>query len=369
MADPKNLVWTDGFDQYTAISGQAGALSECYITASGSIITNTALTRFTYGQCISAPIIGRELNGSTGYDVVTAGFAAYLQGDQYVYGTANPTLWQLTDTSLNILCTVIYDGINNRIYFCDSTFAAGNAIEGNPPGDPSSDPGLIEFWSVPNQQEWYWFDITWAKGTSATTGTFACNINGVPAVNRSNVNMGTSNAVQWAIGGYIAVLAPWYLDDLYIRKDAVMLGDSRVFVLEPDADTAQKDWTANSGTSNYAMVDEALSDGDNTFVYSATAGAADLYTMNATMPFVPSVFHGVKVNAVMRKDLTVANSVGNRTSTTLLESNGVVANGAIFGLSQSYNYVSDVYGVDPNTGSAWTADGIANATIGMKIVS
>lgn len=62
-----------------------------------------------------------------------------------------------------------------------------------------------------------------------------------------------------------------YLADGYIDAasgDNAAWGPGRYFDPPPNADTEEADWSPSSGSDGYAMVDEAQSDGDTTFVES-----------------------------------------------------------------------------------------------------
>jgi hypothetical protein len=52
------------------------------------------------------------------------------------------------------------------------------------------------------------------------------------------------------------------IDDVYITNTSTRLGESRVVVLYPNADTADADWTRSTGVDHYATVDETTVNGD-----------------------------------------------------------------------------------------------------------
>ena len=91
------------------------------------------------------------------------------------------------------------------------------------------------------------------------------------------------------------------IDDVYVTNTSTRLGESRVAVLYPSADTAHADWTPSTGTDHYALVDETTVNSDTDYVASGTVGDLDLYEVG-DLPFTPESIHAVQVTTCARKE-------------------------------------------------------------------
>jgi hypothetical protein len=351
------ILHCEGFDSFSGVSGP-GSLASAYASANADQISTD--TRFSVGQCLVAPTLQKAMPaGIAGYSQMTVGWAAQLNGaGGYPYHTASTCMLQLYDAGNNPLFAVVYDGIDNRVYFndCDGSYWSYT----NSPNSNGSQ--TIDFWSPPNTNAWYYFEVVWKKGTTTSNGTLQVYINGTQVLNRSDVNVGTTNAVTWGCASYIGI-CPWKFDDLYISDGIVPLGDSRIITEYPSADTAQKNFTPLSGSSNYAMINEVSADGDASTVSSSTVGASDLYNITP-YTFDSSTIRAVKTFLLVRKDIS-----GNRVVESQLYSGGTLVAGTPVGISQSYEFLSDIFTNDPATGAGWSATAVSNLEIGFKIVS
>jgi len=106
-----------------------------------------------------------------------------------------------------------------------------------------------------------WNHIQWWVYADSTNGRVVVYWNGIEVINYTgNTRPGNSSQVsyvsfqfhkQWYSGQSLVT----YLDDL-VLSDSGFPGDIRVERIYPNADTANKAWTPQSGSDNYAMVDE-----------------------------------------------------------------------------------------------------------------
>lgn len=116
--------------------------------------------------------------------------------------------------------------------------------------------------------------------------------------------------------------------------------------------------------SNAGLVNEAQQDGATTYVYDATPGHADLYTV-ASIPSTPIATIGVTVRGFMQKS-----DAGTRLATVQLKSGtATVSPTAAVLNSSSWGWVWRTDLTDPNTGAAWTAVAVNAAQIGPVVVS
>jgi hypothetical protein len=87
-----------------------------------------------------------------------------------------------------------------------------------------------------------------------------------------------------------AVTSAWFDDFLCFSGSGAApndwVGDIRAVQLLPSGDTAQRDFSRSAGSTNYALVDEAVQNGDTDYVFSGTPNHQDLYDLGdlATTP-------------------------------------------------------------------------------------
>jgi hypothetical protein len=157
-----------------------------------------------------------------------------------------------------------------------------------------------------------------------------------------------------------------YFDDWYIADDSgttnnTLITEARVVPLVPTADTAQKDFTASTGSDNYAMVDEDGMDSDTTYVTATSNGSKDIYDVS-DLPVNPVTVYGVSCTSFARK-LTTYPSVFNY---------GIVSNGVesfSTGNVLSSDYIGNciVYNTNPDGNIAWNTTSINSLQCGFEI--
>jgi hypothetical protein len=207
---------------------------------------------------------------------------------------------------------------------------------------------------------WHYIEIEVAR--SATVGTFNIYLDGVSVLTLTGQNTGSADVDSMDTKQVSDFTDYWY-DDMYFTDSATRLGESRIDTLRPSADTAQKDWTPNSGANNYSRVGDTTYDGDTSYVSAATVGNKDLYDLG-NMPFSPLTIHAVQVVAAAKKD-----DATTRTYRTNVKSSSTTANGATKALATSYQIFSDVFETDPATSAAWTESGVNAMQVGPEVVS
>ena len=125
-------------------------------------------------------------------------------------------------------------------------------------------------------------------------------------------------------------------------------------------------FTANitpSGAANAPFVADITQDAAASYVYSSTVGQADLYGISA-IGSTPATVVAVTTRAYLQKS-----DAGTRNTSVRLRSGGVNSDSTSAALNTVFNwqYRTDV--VDPATGAAWTAVGVANAQIGVIVTA
>jgi len=116
-------------------------------------------------------------------------------------------------------------------------------------------------------------------------------------------------------------------------------------------------------SGNATCVSELNVNADTDYVFSGNVNDADLYDM-AELAYVPAAIVGVVSKIYCKKS-----DAGARNGQLLLKSGATQVTGTDTPLSSTYTYLSRVDAVDPNTGAAWTAAGIAAAQVGQKVTA
>lgn len=159
------------------------------------------------------------------------------------------------------------------------------------------------------------------------------------------------------------------IDDIAINDASGPYHDSwpgltKIVALKPNADTSQKQWSASTGSDNYALVDEVPHDGDSTYVYTSTEGAQDHYAVTD-----PPDLTGLEIAGVWSE--VIARKVDSASTATVVP--GMVSNGAeAWGIAKSMGtgytrgFDSGYVALNPLTGQPWTADEVKNLYLGIK---
>lgn len=198
-------------------------------------------------------------------------------------------------------------------------------------------------------------------------GSMVVKVDGVQVINVSTVDtkndasIATANTVTIGIGN-TAVNGDGTIqyDDFYVT-DGATLGERKVERLPPVADTAQKDFTASTGTDNFAMVDDTTSNGDTDYVQASTVGNTDRYTFGA-LSSTPAAISAVQVTAFAEKTDATSRSIALQ-----VKSGATTSDGSNFALAASYAKFDRILETDPNTSAAWTASAVNNLAAGPKV--
>jgi len=200
-----------------------------------------------------------------------------------------------------------------------------------------------------------------------TSGTVAVWLDGVQVIDLSGVDTKQQteagvDRIRFQLNGLNQFTTPT-IDDVYITNSGTRLGESRVAVLYPNADTADADWIPSTGTDHYATVDETTVNGDTDYVASGTVGALDLYEVS-DLGVTPDTIHAVQETMCARKDDAATREVRSK-----VKSGAGTANGAPHALTANYVYYRDIFEADPNTSTAWTSGGVNAIQIGPEVVT
>jgi hypothetical protein len=220
-----------------------------------------------------------------------------------------------------------------------------------------------------NTGVWYYLelDVT-LSGTTPITCTAELRINGhVEASGSGSTGFNAAdNLSQDATGNYhvfsglTGVGKSADFDDIYIKNEAGYEGDVRIRAAYPSGDGGTLQWTPESGTDHFAMVDTHPVDLTK-WLETATPNDIDLWTV--VLPSFSGSIVAVNISVLARKD-----DEGTKSFKIVVGPTGTDA------LSDEF-FVSDVtpeyyefsLKLDPTTGLAFVPG--ATITIGVKLIS
>jgi hypothetical protein len=324
------LLFMDGFDCY-------GANYPASIRWGG-----TGFSKYTYGTagrfggyCAAGGVTPTVMQHtlSPALSQVSCGFSINSAGD-----TSNGCLKFYNGATT--ICTLFVDSSGNL------TFVRGSSIGSNILGQALN---------VVPVGVWNHIGVEFTR--NATTGAVNVYANGVQVISVSGVNTGASDIDS--VG--LTITQFQFADDYYCVSGATWLGERRIDTLRPSADTAQKDWTPDTGTDNYSRVNETPINGDTSYVTAATVGNKDRYALN-DLPINPVTVAAVQALVVARKDDAVTRAIA-----PVIKSGATEAVGDDFGLASGYGAALKIFETDPNTSSAWTTSGVNALEAGMTV--
>lgn len=336
-----SLIWMDSFDLYNSTA----VMSNRYTNATGGSLQTG---RFSGSQGWQPDQNGTSMlfaipSGNT----LTMGFALYISG------ASNFSTGRTVVGFMN-------GGIGGSIQCRLGIDSTGALVFGR--GDyttnliGASAAGLMSTNGV-----WHYIEVVLTRNSS--TGAVDVYLDGTRVITQSGVNTGGSaiDAINLAPDGAFSTTR--IFDDMYIYSTASRVGERRIDVLRPSADTAQKDWSRSTGSTNFSLVDDTTFNDDTDYVSSATVGNKDLYDC-ADLSFSPASIDAVQVTYRGRKDDATTREIRAN-----LKSSSTTANGTTHGMTTSYQTFFDIYETDPNTSAAWASSAVNALQVGPEVVT
>lgn len=324
--------------------------------ATGALLDNL-LARYT--QISGAPeIITTGRNGQA-IRVNNASFSkALAHSSRWVIGfayrrnqppTGNSEIYQLANNT-NQMCRLIQDGDGTLSLRAGNTTVIGVTTR------------------AVNDDRWYYIELDMTVGGgSPVTMTAELRINGnVEASGNGSTGFNsTDNLSQDATGnfhifdGIPGLSVSCDFDDLYIKNEAGYEGDPKVIPAYPSGDGGTVQWTPQSGTSHFAMVDTHPVDLTK-WVETTATNSIDLWSF--VLPNSGPIV-AINFSVLARKD-----DEGTKSFKIVCGPTGADA------LSDEF-FVSDVtpeyyefsLKTNPTTGTAWVPGG--TITAGIKLIS
>lgn len=223
--------------------------------------------------------------------------------------------------------------------------------------------------SIISASVWHYIEIHYHPDDSA--GVFEVKVDEVSVVNVTGVDTtnGLTHVRAFDIGPHGNPGQDYFFDDLYICDEIgtinnTFLGDVRVATVLPDADTATKDFTPDTGSVNFSRVDESpVIDDDTSYVENGTVGATDLYSFAAVG--VTGTVHGIQVNAHARKTDSESRKIKLVAKPGSTESVGPIEHN----MPANYFTFSQIYETNPDTSVKWLIPAIDAGIYGMKVTT
>lgn len=344
------FVFIDGFDLYNG-TGAAGGIASANawqdVSSGGSISLQAG--RFG-GQCVRLVDGGGATAALRKTFVTTGTQSTFCTG--FAFRHSNPAvnngvLWWLLDTGVTVQLTLYMTADGSLRLFRGS----GTTLLGTTPIN------------LLTPSTWIYIEIF---GTlHQTTGTVEVWINGVQRITFTGDTAATAT-VTW---NGIQIAAPdgtgatnSDFDDMYFADTATRIGERRIETLRPSADTAQKQFTASTGTDNYAMVDETTVNTAD-YVYSSTVGHVDHYEFTDLSSNAATI-DVAQITSFISKD-----DAGARTASMQVKSGSTVSDGTPTTMSSTASKHERILPTDPNTTAAWTYNAINALRAGPKVDS
>lgn len=215
-----------------------------------------------------------------------------------------------------------------------------------------------------------WQFVEFRVKQSPTLGEIECRVNNVTVASAINQNMGSTAISQIRIESH-ATSAVVNIDDLYVLDTTgsapqnTFIGDSRLTVLRPKANGNNNNFTPTGAASNFEAVDDALQDGDATFVEAGQLGAKEDYNQDDFVDLGISpgtIFSTQVVNCAKKTDAGALRYEDQMIiAGTAFKSAEVTATSTLYKMS---TFINDV---DPSDSAAWTEAKIAAAGSGIEI--
>lgn len=331
------LQFFDGFDHYNTtalLAAKWGSIlsSPLFVTGRGGVGQGVRL--------YSGRACTRNVSGSPA--TIICGFA-------YKYlGGSNSSILRILDGA-TVHFQLYYDSVNGAIGAYRNTTLLGSSAPGTA-GAAASGHIYIEL------------KVT----ISDTVGVGEVRVNGATVLSLTGQDTRNAAAAQITsvqlYGGMDSEYDDFYLCDTTGSVNNDFLGDVKIVPLYPDAAGDSTQFTPLSG-SNYQNVDEAIADGDTTYVESSTVGHKDLYTFG-NLSFTPESILGVQAIACVRKD-----DAGTREVRAVTKAGSTTRNGPTFAPSTTYGIAMDIMETNPADSAAWERADVDALQAGVEIVT
>lgn len=342
------VVLVEGFDTYNGTGTNTGLQAKWSGSAGGSMATG----RFT-GQSFQARNTNSGVGGSAASRLLPSAIGSFTVGFAFravtltsMNGGTNNTFLTLLGSSGTVSQITMYVDNNGTLNVTRAGTVLGSAVG-----------AIID-------STWQYIELS--VFISDTVGTVVVKVNGATVINLSGVDTRngtptTIDTIQLQASSFTgSVFGGWFYDDLYIVDSTTSLGERRIETLYPTADTAQKDWTPDTGTVDFSRVNEAQVVTTN-YVQASTVGNTDRYTMG-DLTGTPATIDAVQVVAYAQKTDATTRAIALE-----VKSGATISDSSDFNLAASYGKFDRLILTDPATSAAWSVSGVNALEAGVKV--
>lgn len=338
------LLWMDSFDIYgTSTTGNTNMLEGVYAQITGAGSPTTAQAR-TGANSYTFPNLVTSIRRIFGADKATVGVGYGI----YIENLPNVSNAMCLATFLN----------NGGTAVASVTVSTTGQIEVRT-GGPS---GTVRATSAPALVTTAWQHVEMKLTFHATTGAAEIRVNGQTVINASNIN------TDGAAGGVAAQVrigldttpgatpTTWYIDDLFAwdlsgTYNNDFIGDKKVYVLVPNADTAAADWTPNSGSTGYTQIDE-IPPSSSDYIQGTVVGDISEFELTDLPSDVTNVLALQFYTKMLKTD------AGDSNVQMSAVSGASAAAGTDRPITTNATVYTDVFEEDPDTNAPWTLSGV-----------
>jgi hypothetical protein len=209
-----------------------------------------------------------------------------------------------------------------------------------------------------------WFYIATKIVFDDSTGSIEFWVNGVKDIDvtgldTKNTSVTGIDVVSLYGSGSYVWFDDWYIMDTTGDYNNSIIPEARISMLLPSADTAQKDFTASTGSDNYAMLND---NNESAYVYASLNESKDLYEMT-NIPISAENVYGMLIHTYAEKTDTELTSIK-----LVTESNGNSNISNSFYLRAGSSMLcKHLVEKDPNGNIEWTNSSINDVKVGMEI--
>lgn len=351
-----SLEWMDGFDHYgTGATGKTNMTAGPYAEASATSDVGPNTTNPRTGTAAFRYF----LNNSGGIR-----WRRVLGGNRTAAGLAMGVTYSQLPGANATTAPIVFRDSNNVRQLCLFVTSTGSIDVRQTSGSGT----ILGSSSGPVIQAGSYQHIAMFATCHGSTGTIEVRVDGVTVINVSGVNTAPSGTVNFAqmsgdnlssTSGIVDVDDFWCWNNLGTANNDFS-GNVRVRRLNPDQDTAATDWVRNTGSTDFSAINQTAPDSDTTYIEAANLNDISEFDFENT-PAEVSAILAAQTYVMMKKT-----DAGDSNVQVSLVSGASEVNGADRPITTAYAYWTDIFEVDPDTGTAWTKAAIDAAKMKLE---